>query len=56
MRRVIDGFDTLAPRLDQVAEEGGAELLEARRPFRNSAKDACRQMELKNNLYISPPS
>jgi len=56
MRRVIDEFDTAAPRLDQVAEERGAELLEARRSFRNSAKDSCRQTELKNDLKISPPS
>lgn len=38
IRKVIDGFDALRPHLNQVAEERGAELLEAHRRVRIAAQ------------------
>jgi superfamily II DNA or RNA helicase len=47
IRKVIDGFDALRPRLDQVAEERGAELLEAHRRVRvaSQAKGVSHRVE-----------
>jgi hypothetical protein len=47
IRKVIEGFDALRPRLDQVAEERGAELLEAHRRVRiaSQAKGVSHRVE-----------
>ncbi len=47
IRKVIDGFDALRPRLDQVAEDRGKELLEAHRRVRvaSQAKGVSHRVE-----------
>ncbi len=47
LRKVIDGFDALRPRLNQVAEQRGAELLEAHRRVRmaSQAKGVSHRVE-----------
>jgi hypothetical protein len=38
VRRVVDGFDSLAPILNQIAEDRGAELLDAHRRVRAASR------------------
>jgi hypothetical protein len=47
LRKVIEGFDALRPRLDQVAEQRGMELLEAHRRVRiaSQAKGVSHRVE-----------
>lgn len=46
VRRVVERFDDLRPKLDQIAEERGAVLLDAHRRVRKATKSGVRALEV----------
>ena len=50
LRQVIDGFDALAPHLDEVARQRGDELLEAHRRVRAAARQSGMRQRVEPQL------